>query len=221
MGHRGAGEPRREGTGRQLVWIPIIHSREDLGRLQQKVEDLYVRRLGRAKWDDHQRSVEVLWSEIRRGIEAMDLDYARVRVYQDGLPVCDHEEKIVRELASQGSPNHRLLVDLIDRGARLTGTESPPLLLEEYELNHRILGADRAAPSGPARGAGIQEEARRLLERRDRFIAARIAETLQPGERGLIFLGMLHSLEGRLPSDVRLTILRPGDRHRAAPRGAR
>ncbi len=56
--------------------------------------------------------------------------------------------------------------------------------------------------------------AARLLERRDQFIAKQIDQTLAPGETGLIFLGMLHNLQGRLPADVALLFLsqaRPGE----------
>jgi hypothetical protein len=171
--------------------------------------------MGKAKWDARSRNVVALWEEIRRTIDELGLDYARVRLYQDGLPVCDQEEKIVRELAATGSANHRLLLDLIDRGARLTGTESPQLLVEEYELNRYILSEDASFPPSSIGASAIQQEARRLLDARDQFIASRIAETLQPGEQGLIFLGKLHSLEGRLPDDIRLTVLLSG--HRITP----
>lgn len=201
----------------ELIWIPIVHSREDMGQLQRQVEEAYVRRLGRRRWEAHRKSVAGLWAEIRRQIEGLALDYRRVRLYQDGLPVCGHEEKIVREVAAHGSLNHRLLVDLIDRGARLMGTESPALLLEEYQLNRRILGADRRVPTAKPRADAFREEAKRLLEERDRFIASRIVETLEPGEIGLIFLGMLHSLEGRLPPGIRLSVLRNPQGRELAP----
>ncbi len=199
---------------RQLIWVPIVHTQEDMGQLRDPVKDQYVRRAGQAKWEAHVRTVEAFWAEIRRLIEDLGLDDPHVRLYQDGLPVCDHEERIVRELAEQGSVNHRLLIDLIDRGARLTGTESPQLLVQEYELNRRILGLDPSTRPNSLRAREIQAEARRLLAERDQFIADRIAETLQPAEQGLIFLGMLHSLEKRLPNDIQVTMLRPGGRQR-------
>jgi hypothetical protein len=195
---------------RSLLWVPIVHTRADMGSLGDSVARLSKQRLGKAKWDAHMRDVDALWGEIRRMIDALGLDYPRVRLYQDGLPVCDHEEKIVRELAGAGSANHRLVVDLIDRGARLSGTESPQLLLEEYQLNRYLLSPEGSFPPSSIGAAAIRQEARRVLEARDRFIASRIAETLQPGEQGLIFLGKLHSLDGRLPDDIRLTILQPG-----------
>ena len=91
----------------------------------------------------------------------------------------------------------------MDRGAQITGTESPELLLEEYDLARRSLIAETSAE--PAWRADLRG---RILDLRDRYIAARIDHTLQPGETGLIFLGMLHSLDRRLPAGIRVTQLR-------------
>jgi hypothetical protein len=145
--------------------------------------------------------IDRIWRGIRARIEKMRLDYPQVRLYQDGLPTCGHEAEIVRDLALAGSQNHRLLVDLMAKGARLTGTESPEFLLEEYNLAREALvaSAPREAPEA-ARRRG--ERTRTILEKRDQYIAAQITRTLQPGETGLIFLGMLHSLVGRLPPDI-------------------
>ena len=104
----------------------------------------------------------------------MALDYPRVRIYQDGLPVCGKETDIVRELAGAGSTNHQLVLELAGRGAMLMGTEDPPLLLREYQLQRQHAGA-----------AG--DEAAEVLAGRDRFIARRIEATLQDGETGLLF----------------------------------
>ncbi len=199
------------GAPRSLVWVPIIHTPEDMGRLRELVEKAYISRLGKARWNAHIRGLGEIWQDIRRAIACLRWDWSRVRIYQDGLAVCGHEEKIVRELAAAGSANHRLVAELIDRGATLMGTESPQLLIEEYELNRRLLEA-REAPRLPAsRAANLREEARRLLAERDRFIGTRIGETLQPGEQGLVFLGMLHALDRHLPRAIRLSILKPGD----------
>ncbi len=127
----------------------------------------------------------------------MDVCPSKIRLYQDALPVCGFEEQIVRKLADGGSANYRLLVDMMARGASLTGTESPHLLVEEYELNRRNL-----AGGTPSTATDALEKAKILLDSRDQFIADRIAQTLRDGETGLIFLGMAHSLEGRLPDDI-------------------
>jgi hypothetical protein len=207
----GAAHPSEVEHMRSLMWVPIIHSPEDLGGLRESIEDTYVERRGRAEWDAYVKNVGMLWKGVRLMIDGLKLDWPRVRLYQDGLPVCDHELAIVRELAQTGSDNHQLLADLIDRGATLTGTESPQLLIEELELNRRLLGVGATKPKQQPTNDffQLQRQARHLLEKRDRFIATRISATLAAGEEGLIFLGMLHSLAGRLPRDVRLSELRP------------
>ena len=194
---------------RSLIWIPIVHSPEDLGNLRDAIHDTYVQHRGQTEWDAYLKNVDKLWKAIRLMLDDLGLDWSHVRLYQDGLPVCDHVQAIVRELAQKGSDNHQLLVSLVERGAQLTGTESPELLIAEYEFNRRILGEAGSSQSPATHLPRIQRQARQLLDDRDRFIASRIAETLGPHEQGLIFLGMLHSLDGRLARDIKLTMLRP------------
>ena len=51
------------------------------------------------------------------------------------------------------------------------------------------------------------ELAQNLLDRRDEYISKRINETLLNGEMGLLFLGLNHRIEGKLPSDI--TLIQP------------
>jgi hypothetical protein len=145
-------------------------------------------------------------------IAQIDLVYERVRLYQDGLPACGKEERIVRDLAQAGSLNHQLLLELMGRGALLTGTESAELLIEEYNLARQALVGGKRPRS---HGAQLQALSRQLLARRDRIIADRIAHTLEPGGTGLVFLGLMHSLDGLMPADIQVTRWEPNLR---APR---
>ena len=188
---------------RRLIWIPIIHSQSDLGSVGEPLRQLYVRRTSHEDWDRHIQTVDDAWERIRQAIERMDLDYGAVRVYQDGLPQCDHELDIVKDLAASGSQNHRILLDLAAKGATIVGTESPALLLEEYELVQQAL-ARLATDEADALTGEHQELSKLGLERRDRFIAGRVNETLKAGEVGLIFLGLLHRLERFLPPDIEM-----------------
>jgi hypothetical protein len=116
------------------------------------------------------------------------------------LPVCGHEQEIVSELAEAGTRNHRLLLSLQARGAVLMGTESPELLIEEYQL----------AGAALASGGVVQAKMRRkqlrdrLLEKRDRYVGDRINGTLQAGETGILFMGMLHAVARYLDPDIKL-----------------
>ncbi len=198
-------------SARRLIWVPVVHTPADLGSMSATIQQLYDRQLGEGKWDHRVQAVADMWRQIEREIELLQLDYARVRLYQDGLPNSGHETDIVRDLARAGSLNHRLLLKLMAKGAQLMGTESPELLLEEYELARHMLvllssGKSSTGKSGTA--ANYQQERhQQLLERRDRHIAQRINDTLLAGETGLIFLGMLHALEGRLAQDIELSRL--------------
>jgi hypothetical protein len=114
----------------------------------------------------------------------------KVRVYQDGLPVCGHERQIVSQLAEAGRRNHRLLLGPQARGAVLMGAESGELLVEEYRL---ASGAPVAGGAGAPARAGTRRKASRdaLLEKRDGDIAARINATPAAGETGILFLTIL------------------------------
>jgi hypothetical protein len=195
---------------RTLIYIPIIHTQADMGALGEAIRQLSIEKLGHQEWERNVQAIGQLWSGIREAIEGQDLPYAQVRVYQDGLPDCGREAQIVVDLANAGSRNHQLLLYLMEKGARLMGTESPDLLLEEYQLVQQVL---HARELGEAEQVESRQEAlsQSLLERRDRYIARRINETLGEGETGILFLGMLHSLEGRLDGDIQVSyrILRP------------
>jgi hypothetical protein len=188
-------------ASRRLIQIPIIHTQADLGTLGVHVRDLYVRRAGRRRWEEHIRTVERLWHNLGDALGRLELDPPRTRLYQDGLPVCGREEDIVRELAAAGSCNHRILLDLMAKGCHLTGTESPELLLEEYNLTRAQLEQRARRPRPGSAGA---QACQSLLDRRDRFIADRIAHTLEEGWTGILFLGMLHALAHHLPADIQV-----------------
>ena len=148
------------------------------------------------------------------------LDYATIRLYQDGLPVCGIEQKIVNDLAAQGIANYRILLKLMDRGATLEGTEDPELLRKEYGLIMKTAGhapaTELAGPSEGAHAAQFQE----LLDLRDRFIARRIDATLLEGEVGILFLGALHHVVHKLPATIEVVSL-PEMLGAAATRGKR
>ena len=191
---------------RRLIWVPIVHTSPDLGSVGESVKAIYTKKVGTRGWDRHVQTVNRMWRRIRERMDALDLDYPKVRLYQDGLPECGRELEIVTELARAGSRNHELLLELVEKGARLTGTESPALLIEEYDLSREVLAS--LASGGTERLTGPQRaRSKAILEKRDRHISERIGRTLCEGETGLVFLGMLHSLGRFLSGDIRFAVL--------------
>lgn len=191
---------------RILIYIPIIHTQADMGALSPAIQRLKVKELGRKGWERNVRQVNKLWAQIEQAIEGLALPYQRVRLYQDGLPVCGREVEIVTELAKAGSRNHGLLHRLLEKGATIMGTESSELLVEEYQLSKEDFasGKPKFATREEPRRKALRDS---LLKRRDEYVAGRINETLRAGETGLIFLGMLHSLGSWLDKDIRVVYL--------------
>jgi hypothetical protein len=190
------------GFSRTLIYFPIVHTQADMGKLKESVALATLEKAGRAGLARKTAAIEQIWTEIEAAIDALALSLERVRLYQDGLPVCGREAEIVAELAQAGSRNHQLLVRLMARGAVLMGTESGDLLVQEYQL------AKQSLTMRPPRAAGVAAARRALsealLQRRDQFMAQRLNDTLKDGETGILFLGRLHSLERYLQPDVKV-----------------
>jgi len=188
---------------RRLIYVPIIHSEADMGSLAGILKNEYEQKYGREKWRQHLIKINNLWSDIEECFNRKHLCYRLVRIYQDGLPVCGNELQIVKDIANKGSKNHRLLLKLVEKGATLMGTEDPVLLMKEYQLLK-----DATAKKDIDKHTG---KLQCFMSKRDSFIAGRISETLKKGETGILFMGMLHQLENRLPSDIYVEYIRPPD----------
>lgn len=191
---------------RKLIYVPIVHTTVDLGPLLPAAKAEFLKRYGPKEWQEHTDSVRSFWEGLRERISGLELDYVNTYLYQDGLPVCGRELAIVTDLAGQGSLNHQLLVWLVEQGATLTGTESPEILVQEYELARAAL----AAPEGQQRQEAMEEYRRKgheLLARRDDYIRQRIAATLPEGRTGLLLIGLMHRVDEGLPKDISVSYL--------------
>ena len=215
---------------RQLIHIPILHSPADMGSMGEKLVSAYIERFGRRHWEEYLAAIEGFWRNVRAELDRLQLNYSRVDLYQDGLPVCGREMEIVQKAGAMGGENYKLLLDLLDKGATLMGTEDPNLLLREYRSVQAGLAAcdtgvsptrvaDVLAESGipAAEPAGIPDThdgnrpSLQTRSNRDAYIGRRIDASLQPGRIGILFLGMTHDVESYLPADIVVRRLaRPG-----------
>ena len=66
----------------------------------------------------------------------------------------------------------------------------------------RSLATTTLAPLTAGGARRYQEASAALLEKRDRYISARIDTTLPNGEMGILFLGMLHNVQAYLAQDI-------------------
>src|ERR1039458_1282835 len=116
-------EPRVVSGGRILISIPIVHTQADMGALNEPIQRLKVKKLGKKMWEHNLELVKDFWTQIEQATQGLALAYEKVRLYQDGLPVCGHELEIVTDLAQAGGRNYQLLLKLKEKGATLMGTE--------------------------------------------------------------------------------------------------
>jgi len=178
---------------RELIYAPIVHTEVDMGTLSESAKREYISRYGNEKWEQHVTIIGEMWVGLRKKIFSMNLPYERLRIYQDGLPVCGKEVEIVREIAGRGSPNHRIVMELIEKGARLEGTEDPALLVEEYKNIQKLYTSSTAEERLKAL-EDFKRSAEGSLVRRDNYIARRIDSTLGENEFGLLFIGLQHAV---------------------------
>ncbi len=185
----------------KLYYIPIVHTNVDMGKLGELIQRANVRKIGKSGWKQKLEIIEKYWMEIKKIVTNVVEADRKIRLYQDGLPVCGREVEIVKDLANAGSLNYQLLLDLMQKGATIMGTESADLLIKEYQLAKNMLPAIESNETFRfnTRQRDLSDT---LLEKRDRFIADRINRTLCPKEIGILFIGMLHSLTKWLNKDI-------------------
>ncbi len=191
---------------RELIYVPILHTTSDMGMLADSMQEKYIKKFGKTKWREHVQGIGEMWKEIRRKMRRLDLSYEKVKVYQDGLPICDKEKEIIAELAKKGSPNHKLVQWMMRQGAVLVGTEEPKLLVREYNHLKRIMNSKRRQERERLIHE-FEKESRDLLTERDTWIGKQIDATLKQGETGVLFIGLLHRVDEMLPSDIKVHYL--------------
>lgn len=200
---------------RTLIYFPIVHSEAEMGSLSSRLKQVKRTQFGSRGLARSNAALKRRWDEIEKVVGDLAVLPGKTRIYQDGLPVCGNEAAIVSELAAAGSRNHQLLLRLQERGAELMGTESAELLVQEYRL------VMASMPPAIARAVSTRRvppgaSSQLLLEKRDRYIAERINSTLSEGESGILFLGMLHTIEPAMAADIRVTCPLPSHQARRA-----
>ena len=191
---------------RKLIYIPVVHTETDMGSLQPAVRREFLAKYQASHLQQLTEAVRQFWEGLGQRMEGLQLEYPKTYIYQDGLPVCGKEVQIITDLARQGSRNHRLVLWLMERGANLVGTESPKLLLDEYQLLRKVFSVSEGKEREAA-AASYRERAPQLLVRRDDYIRRRIVTTLPDEGTGVLFIGLSHRVDEGLPDDIHVSYL--------------
>ncbi|MCL4459057.1 MAG: hypothetical protein M1136_11195 [Chloroflexi bacterium] len=184
---------------RKLLYVPIIHSEADLGRLGPTIERRSAALYGERRWAEHKETMARFWESVAEYL--LSLDVARLKIYQDGL-AADGElgRRIIAEAARRSSENYQIILDLIKKGAEIRKTEDTSLLVQEYEDMARRTSETAAETISSHYRSRMHQD--HLTEERDRFTAKTINETLTEGEVGILFMGAYHNVLAHLAGDI-------------------
>lgn len=187
---------------RKLVYVRIVHTSADMGSLGEELIQETISKIGREKWEENKRLIEKFWEELEKEIFQLNLDLEHTIIYQDGLP-CGGEMgmKIVHNTAELGSKNYQIIEKMVAKGAKITATENPELLIEERNLLLEILKDSSTKEKEEAKMKYIAKK-EFLLEQRDAYIASRINKTLDNEQTGILFIGAEHNVISKLDDDI-------------------
>jgi len=197
---------------RTLMYVPIIHTSADLGSMANDITKRGIANIGKEIWTKHRRTVEDFWDAISDYFDSIEVK--GMKIYQDGMVGEDKiGKKIVEDTAKAGSKNYQLVSKLLEKGAILVKTEDFKLVKQEYD---RLLAITQAKSIIRKIIAFIKYKMVKavLLNKRDTFIAKRIDETLEPDEKGILFIGAFHKIKGRLPKNIQVREIKDTDKIR-------
>jgi len=187
---------------RTLLYVPVIHTSADLGSLADEVERRGLEKIGENLWRDHLRTIDGFWDALFLYFDSIPVSGAKI--FQDGMFVDgDLGLKIIQDVEKAGSKNHRLVSNLLQRGAILMKTEDFTLVKKERDRLLKMIRAKTTAEK--IFGVILYKLTKKtLLRQRDEYIAQRIDQGLQESETGILFIGAYHHVQPRLPRDIKI-----------------
>jgi hypothetical protein len=185
---------------KKLLYVPIIHMEADLGRVASIIDKRSSQMCGKERWNRHKKAVSGFWDSITNYFGR--LSPSNLKIYQDGLMIDGAlGKKIIEEGARKGSKNHKIVLRLMEKGAKIMKTEDLSLLKEEYNSIIKLSQA-KSFLEKMLVYTGYKLRKNPLMEKRDKFIAKRINETLKDGEAGVLFIGVYHNVLPRISQDI-------------------
>jgi len=191
---------------RRLLYVPIIHTEADLGSVGKDIAKRGVKEFGETLWKKHETTVLGFWEAIEGYFDSIQV--SGFKVYQDGMAAGgETATAIVQEVLQTGSRNYQVISELIRKGAILVKTEDLNLVREERDWILKITQAKNRTQKLDA-ALKYKLVKNNLLERRDKFIAKQINDTLQGEERGILFIGAFHNVKKWLQKDIEVEELK-------------
>jgi len=79
-----------------LIYVPILHTQKETGDIIASLNNDKVSQMPKNSIEQ-KISIKKMWDGIYEKIKETGLVYPLIRIYQDALPVCGMEDKIVKK----------------------------------------------------------------------------------------------------------------------------
>jgi hypothetical protein len=169
--------------GRKLYFIPLIHRGEDS-------PDEYIIKFNKY-WDQVEKQIAEL--EAKLGVVK--------RIYHELVSaIGDDGIKTIEELCDRSC---KIVKDCLEKGAQLEAAEEADVLTEFMDWSRCLMiGLQNQKVIGK-----VYESYLEASKKRNESIAARIDETLQKDETGILFLRENHQVQ--FPNDIQIIYVAP------------
>jgi len=169
--------------GRKLYFIPLIHRGEDS-------PDEYVIKFNK------------YWEQVEKQIAELEAKLGIVkRIYHEMVPATgDDGIKVIEELCDKSC---RIVQTCLEKGAQLEAAEEADILTEFVDWSRCLMiGLQNQKVIGQ-----VYESYLEAAKKRNEYIVAKIDETLQKDETGILIMRENHQLQ--FPSDIQIIYVAP------------
>lgn len=147
---------------------------------------------------EHDECIDEYFGRVREHLSS----YSPDRAYQDSYTGLNESRAAWEEIARRGSPNAKLILELLGEGVELMPTEDHGLLVDYcalLEQKKKLMdGPDQDVFGRLAAMLSLSAQSTQLIRERDKHIAKSIDSTLLSGETGVLFIGASHDVEASL-----------------------
>ena len=169
--------------GRKLYFIPLIYSGED-------VPAEYLEKFNK------------YWEQVENQIMELELKLGKVnRIYHELISIGGEDgSKAIKDLSSR---SHVIVQACLDKGAQLEAVEESDLLTEFFDWSRcLIVGLQNQKVFNK-----VYESYTEVSKKRNEYIAAKIDDTLEVDEIGILLMRENHQVQ--FPPDIQVFYIAP------------
>jgi hypothetical protein len=169
--------------GRKLYFIPLIYSGED-------VPAEYLEKFNK------------YWEQVENQIMELELKLGKVnRIYHELISIGGEDgSKAIKDLSSR---SHAIVQACLDKGAQLEAVEESDLLTEFFDWSRcLIVGLQNQKVFNK-----VYESYTEVSKKRNEYIAAKIDDTLEVDEIGILLMRENHQVQ--FPPDIQVFYIAP------------